>query len=110
MEFILKSIIGGIIIASVVTVAQRGNPTLGALILGIPLTSVVSILFMYYSGVDIAVFSQLAKETIIFVLVSLVFFPLFVLLVKNIAFLPALSISLFLTMTCLYILKIYLES
>ena len=110
MEFLLKSIIGGIIIASVVTVAQRGNPTLGALILGIPLTSVVSILFMYYSGVDAAVFSQLAKETIIFVLVSLVFFPLFVFLVKNIQFLPALSISLFATMTCLYILKIYLES
>jgi hypothetical protein len=110
MEFIIKSIVGGIIIASVVTVAQRGNPTLGALILGIPLTSVVSILFMYYSGVDVTVFTQLAKETIIFVLVSLVFFPLFVLLVTNIPFLPALSISLFSTMACLYILKIYLES
>ena len=110
MEFIIKSIVGGIIIASVVTVAQRGNPTLGALILGIPLTSVVSILFMYYSGVDVTVFTQLAKETIIFVLVSLVFFPLFVFLVKNIQFLPALSISLIATMACLYILKIYLES
>jgi len=65
---------------------------------------------MYYSGVDVAVFSQLAKETIIFVLVSLVFFPLFVFLVKNIQFLSALSISLIATMACLYILKIYLES
>ena len=77
MEFIIKALIGGIIIASVVTVAQRGNPTLGALILGIPLTSVVSIIFMHYSGVDTTVFSKLAKETIIFVLVSLVFFPIF---------------------------------
>ena len=110
MEFLLKSIIGGIIIASVVTVAQRGNPTLGALILGVPLTSVVSIIFMYYSGVDVTVFTQLAKETIIFVLVSLIFFPLFVFLITNISFFPALSISLASTMTCLYILKIYLES
>jgi hypothetical protein len=37
MEFILKAIIGGLIVAGVVTAAQRGNPTLGALILGIPL-------------------------------------------------------------------------
>jgi hypothetical protein len=110
MEFLLKSIIGGIIIASVVTVAQRGNPTLGALILGVPLTSVVSIIFMYYSGVDVTVFTQLAKETIIFVLVSLVFFPLFVFLITNMSFFPALSISLASTMICLYILKIYLES
>ena len=50
MEFILKSIVGGIIIASVVTLAQRGNPTLGALILGLPLTTVISLIFMYYSG------------------------------------------------------------
>ena len=30
MEFIIKAIIGGLIVAGVVTAAQRGNPTLGA--------------------------------------------------------------------------------
>ncbi len=110
MEFILKSMIGGIIIASVVTVAQRGNATLGALILGIPLTSVVSIIFMHYSGVDTYVFSKLAKETIIFVMISLVFFPLFAYLVVNYTFWPSLCVSMMVTMCCLYGLKLYLES
>ena len=49
IEFLIKAIIGGVIIAGVVTAAQRGNATLGALILGIPLGSVVSIIFMYYA-------------------------------------------------------------
>ena len=65
MEFILKAIIGGLIVAGVVTAAQRGNPTLGALILGIPLGSVISLIFMYYSGVDVKVFQQLAKSGIV---------------------------------------------
>ena len=52
MEFLLKAIIGGLVIAGVVTMAERGNPTMGALILGIPLASIVSILFMHYSGVS----------------------------------------------------------
>lgn len=109
MEFIIKALIGGIIIASVVTVAQRGNPTLGALILGIPLTSVVSIIFMHYSGVDTTVFSQLAKETIIFVLVSLVFFPVFAYTILHFPFWPSLIVSSTLTMCALYALKIFLE-
>ena len=83
MEFILKAIIGGLIVAGVVTAAQRGNPTLGALILGIPLGSVISLIFMYYSGVDVKVFQQLAQETIYFVLVSLVFFPMFVITLNH---------------------------
>ena len=52
MEFLLKAIIGGLVIAGVVTAAERGNPTIGALILGIPLASLVSIIFMHYSGVQ----------------------------------------------------------
>ena len=52
MEFLLKAIIGGLVIAGVVTAAERGNPTMGALILGIPAASLVSIIFMHYSGVQ----------------------------------------------------------
>lgn len=109
MEFVLKVIIGGIIIASVVTVAQRGNPTMGALILGIPLSSIVSIIFMYYAGVDVAVYTQLAKETVYFVLVSLVFFPIFAYLIYHITFWSALGVSTSITMLGLYLLKLFLE-
>lgn len=109
MEFLLKAIIGGIIIASVVTVAQRGNPTMGALILGIPLSSIVSIIFMYYAGVDVTLYAQLALETVYFVLVSLIFFPIFVYLLSQIAFWPSLLISISISMSGLYLLKLFLE-
>lgn len=110
MEFILKAIIGGLIVAGVVTAAQRGNPTLGALILGIPLGSVISIIFMYYSGVDVKVFQQLAQETIYFVLVSLVFFPIFVYTLNHWSFWMSLLSSISVTMIALLFLKHYLES
>lgn len=109
MEFLLKAIIGGIIIASVVTIAQRGNPTVGALILGIPLSSIVSIIFMYYAGVDVSVYTQLAIETVYFVLVSLAFFPIFAYMVYNMPFWPALIISTSISMSGLYVLKLFLE-
>ena len=102
MEFLIKAIIGGLVIAGVVTAAERGNPTVGALILGIPLTSVVSILFMQYSGVEPAIFSQLAKETIYFVLVSLVFFPIFAYMIMHYGFAVSLSVSLGITLSALY--------
>ena len=110
MEFILKAIIGGLIVAGVVTAAHRGNPTLGALILGIPLGSVISIIFMYYSGVDVKVFQQLAQETIYFVLVSLVFFPMFVITLNHWNFWISLLSSISVTMIALLFLKHYLES
>ena len=53
MEFVLKAIIGGIVIATVSTVSER-YPTIGAFILGIPLASFVSFIFMYYAGVAVS--------------------------------------------------------
>ena len=100
----------GLIVAGVVTAAQRGNPTLGALILGIPLGSVISLIFMYYSGVDVKVFQQLAQETIYFVLVSLVFFPMFVITLNHWNFWLSLLSSISVTMIALLFLKHYLES
>jgi uncharacterized membrane protein (GlpM family) len=109
MEFIIKAIIGGLIVAGVVTAAQRGNPTLGALILGIPLGSVISLIFMYYSGVDVKTFQQLAQETVYFVLVSLVFFPLFVITLNHWNFWMAMLSSISVTMVALLFLKHFLE-
>ena len=77
MEFILKAVIGGIIIATVSTVSER-YPTIGAFILGIPLASFVSFVFLYYAGVDVQTLKTLSIQTVYFVLVSLLFFPIFV--------------------------------
>ena len=76
MEFILKAIIGGIVIATVSTISEK-NPTLGAFILGIPLASFVSFIFMHYAGVDIQSFKTISYHTIYFVMISLLFFPIF---------------------------------
>jgi uncharacterized membrane protein (GlpM family) len=102
MEFLLKAIIGGLVIAGVVTMAERGNPTVGALILGIPLASIVSLIFMHYSGVSPDVFSQLARETVYFVFVSLLFFPIFAYMVLHYGFWLSLSIALTVTFIALY--------
>ena len=77
MELLIKAIIGGIIIATVSTVSEK-YPTIGAFVLGIPLASIVSFVFLYYAGVDIQTFKTLSTQTIYFVLVSLLFFPIFV--------------------------------
>jgi uncharacterized membrane protein (GlpM family) len=102
MEFLLKAIIGGLVIAGVVTMAERGNPTVGALILGIPLASIVSLIFMHYSCVSPDVFSQLARETVYFVFVSLLFFPIFAYMVLHYGFWLSLSIALTVTFIALY--------
>lgn len=104
MEFLIKAIIGGLVVAGVVSAAERGNPTIGALILGIPLGSVISVIFMHFSGVEPEVFSQLAKETVYFVIVSLVFFPIFAYLIMHQNFWLSLSVSITFTMCCLYLL------
>ena len=48
MEFLIKTIIGGIIIATVSSVSQK-YPTIGAFVLGIPLASIVSFIFLNYA-------------------------------------------------------------
>ena len=60
MEFLLKTLIGGLIIATVSTVSQR-YPTVGAFILGIPLASFVSFIFLYYAGVDVQTFKTVIE-------------------------------------------------
>ena len=108
MEFLIKAVLGGLIIAGVVTAAERGNPTIGALILGIPIGSIISIIFMYYAGVTPEVFAQLARETVYFVLVSLVFFPLFAYMIMNQGFWFSLSISITVTLCALALLLKYI--
>ena len=96
MELIIKAVIGGIIIATVSTVSER-YPTIGAFILGIPLASFVSFVFLYYAGVDIQTFKTLSIQTIYFVLVSLLFFPIFVYTLPTYGFWIAMSVGCVIT-------------
>ena len=96
MELIIKAVIGGIIIATVSTVSER-YPTIGAFIVGIPLASFVSFVFLYYAGVDIQTFKTLSIQTIYFVLVSLLFFPIFVYTLPAYGFWIAMSVGCVIT-------------
>jgi len=77
LDIILKAVIGGLIIGIVSSLAQK-NPTLGAIIMGIPMVSFITLIIMYYSGVDYQTFKTFSYQTVYFVAISLIFFPLFV--------------------------------
>ena len=85
MELLIKAIIGGIVIATVSTVSER-YPTIGAFVLGIPLATFVSFVFMYYAGVEVSTFKTVSIQTVYFVAVSLFFFPIFVLMISQYGF------------------------
>ena len=85
MEFFLKALISGILVASVSMMALR-NATMAALLMGIPFTAFLAMIFMWYSGIDAETFAKFSSETTYFVLTSLVFFVIFGLLVTKIGF------------------------
>ena len=103
MELIIKAVIGGIIIATVSTVSER-YPTIGAFILGIPLASFVSFVFLYYAGVDVQTFKTLSIQTVYFVLVSLLFFPIFVYALPAYGFWTAMLIGSAITSSLMFVL------
>ena len=107
MEFLIKTIIGGIIIATVSSVSQK-YPTIGAFVLGIPLASIVSFIFLYYAGVDVQTFKTLSIQTIYFVLISLLFFPIFVYLLPAYGFWLAMAIGCAVTGSLMFGLFRYL--
>ena len=98
MELLIKAIIGGIVIATVSTVSEK-YPTIGAFVLGIPLASFVSFIFLNYAGVDIQTFKTLSIQTVYFVLISLIFFPVFVYVLPYYGFWIAMSVGTVLTGT-----------
>ena len=84
MEFFLKALISGILVASVSMMALR-NATMAALLMGIPFTAFLAMIFVVVS-VDAETFAKFSFETTYFVLTSLVFFVIFGLLVTKIGF------------------------
>ena len=95
LDIAIKSIIGGLIIGIVSTLAQK-QPTLGAFIMGIPLVSFITLIIMHYSGVEFEILKTFSYQTVYFVLVSLLFFPIFVAMYQ-LGFWTALLISAIIT-------------
>lgn len=76
LDIAIKSLVGGLVIGIVSTIAQK-NPTVGAFIMGIPLVSFITLIIMYYTGVDYNTFKTFSLQTVYFVAISLIFFPMF---------------------------------
>ena len=77
IDILIKSLIGGALIGIVSTQVHK-SPTLGAFLMGIPFVSVITLLMMHHGGVPYETFRTFSYETVLFVALSLVFFPLFV--------------------------------
>ena len=96
MEFILKSLVAGVIIATIGWVSQK-NITLAAIIMGIPTTAFIAMVFMHYQGISDVQMSTWALETIKYVLTSLLFFVIFSYTVIHLGFWYSMFIGLVIT-------------
>jgi hypothetical protein len=93
----MKAIISGVIIAIVSEVAKR-NPGIGALILSLPIISILAFIWLWRDTADKEGIAALAQSTFWFVLPTLpMFLVLPALLRGGMGFWPALSLSSLMT-------------
>jgi hypothetical protein len=97
LYFVIKCILSGIIIAVVSEVANR-SPTFGALIVSLPLVSLLAILWIWRDTKDVERIAALAESTFWYVLPSLpMFLVLPALLRAGFGFWPSLATGCVLT-------------
>ncbi len=93
MEFLTKTIISALIIAVVSEVSKK-SPSIGAIIVSLPLTSILAIIWLYLDTQNSAKVLQLSNSIIWVVLPSIIFFiVLSLLLFKNCKFHWAMILS-----------------
>jgi hypothetical protein len=94
---VAKALISGVIIAAVSEIAKR-SPTFGALVVSLPLTSLLAFIWFWQETKDTENIAALAQGTFWFVLPSLpMFLVLPFLLRSGVGFWPALIASCLLT-------------
>ncbi len=71
--FILRAVIAGLVIAAVVELAPR-LPRVGALILTLPLMSILAFVFTWIAHREIHTIARLSRETLVLVPLGLPFF------------------------------------
>ncbi len=97
MQFILRTIISALLIATSVEVARR-SPRMGGLILSLPLTSIIALVWLYATGSDAEKVAALAWSTLWYVVPSLaLFIALPALLRLGVPFVAGLSVAILLT-------------
>ena len=103
LYFVVKCVLSGIIIAAVSEIAKR-SPTLGALIVSLPLVSLLGILWLWRDTGDIERIASHAESTFWYVLPSLpMFLALPAMLRAGVGFWPSMAASCILTMALYFI-------
>ncbi|MBT9151869.1 MAG: hypothetical protein DDT35_00079 [Firmicutes bacterium] len=103
MQFIVKTIISALLIATISTVSRR-LPMLGAIIASLPLTSILAMIWLYTDTQDIHKVIALSQGISWIILPSLVFFIAFQLLLRrNIHFYPALAMASLVMIAAYYV-------
>ncbi len=101
MQYIIKIIITTILVISASEVAKR-FPALGALIIALPLTSIIAMNFLYYDTRDAVKVAEFSRSIPPVIVPSIIFFYAFSFLIdKNFTFAVAMSSALLL-MLCAY--------
>jgi hypothetical protein len=103
LYFVIKCVLSGIIIAAVSEIAKR-SPTLGALIVSLPLVSLLGILWLWRDTRNIERIASHAESTFWYVLPSLpMFLALPAMLRAGVGFWPAMAASCILTIVLYFI-------
>lgn len=109
MYFILKACISGVIVALVSEVARR-SPTFGALIVSLPLISILAMIWLWRDTGDVTRLAAHAEATFWYVLPSLPMFLLMPIMMRSgYGFWPALAAGCVLTIV-LYALTVMIAA
>jgi len=107
LYLIIKAAVSGVIIALASEVAQRG-PLWGALILSLPLVSILAMIWLWRDTGDSERIAALSQGTFFLVLPTLPFFLVLpALLRQGVAFWPAMTAACLMTVA-LYLLAVWL--
>lgn len=109
MQYAIKIFITVMVIIFASETAKR-FPAFGALIIALPITSIIAMSFLYYDTKNLAKVSEFSRSIPPVVIPSLVFFYGFSYLIdRNYSFIASMSLALF-TMLAIYGLYIFLST
>jgi len=101
-----KVLLSGIIVVAASEIAQRST-IFGALIVSLPITSILALTYLYFDTSDTAQVAELSTDILYLIIPSSILFVLLpFLLRKGWDFLPAMGLGMIATIIC-YIIMIY---
>lgn len=107
--FAVKVLVAAVIIGIAAEVAKR-NPFWGAILIALPLTSILAMSWLYADTRDNALLTQFARDIFVIVPVSLVFFVPFLLETKTrFGFVPNMGIGLVLLAVSVWVLRRFIH-